>query len=60
MVGGDTMSDKRVAEASECGPLRSSSASARPEPIDRCVPPMGRNDAEEGRRGQAVADPSGR
>lgn len=48
------MSDKRVAEASECGPLRSSSASARPEPTDRCVP-MGRNDAEEGRRGQAVA-----
>lgn len=49
------MSDEKAAEASECGPLRSSSASARPESTDRCVP-MGRNDAGRGEGGgRAVA-----
>lgn len=56
MVGGDTISDERAAEASSltlkprCGTLRNSSGSAKPEPTDRCAP-VGWNDAgrqEEG------------
>lgn len=50
------MSDKKAAEASECGPLRSSSASARPESTDRCVP-MGRNDAGRGEEGSGCGIP---